>query len=170
MADSLSNAAPVSGLGGMPNRSAHDAVHRRRDGSGDEAPAERQRADEVARHGDVELVARELLRERVLARTRQRLGLPRTGGNVPAFAESVASESTAAFVGRLVGAQNLLAALRAKDLPPDRLRRDLDDAMRAGIVETRDLLAAERPPARTRALPFVDQAEAAYDGLVKLSR
>src|SRR5687768_137912 len=69
-------------------------------GGGDGADVRRGRA-----------VALELLRERVLARTRALLGLD-DGVHVPAFAGGGAADDVAAFAGRLVSEQNQLLALR----------------------------------------------------------
>jgi hypothetical protein len=82
------------------------------------------------------------MRERVLARTRANLGL-RDGEFVPRFAEDVDAEPLAAFVGRLLGAQNQLAALRVGELTPPNLRARLDLAMREGVAEVVEILSSD---------------------------
>lgn len=84
-------------------------------------------------------VARRLLRERVLAATRAQLELG-DGEFVPNFAEALDREPVAAFVGRLLGAQNQLAALRAHAWSPAELRENLDLALRRGVTEVLDML------------------------------
>lgn len=137
MSDSLSNASPVGPVSGFPGRSRQDVPKRQSESK----EPERQRAggDEVAVHLP-EAVARRLLRERVLHRTRELLGL-RDGEFVPTFAEAVDAEPVSAFVGRLLGAQNQLAALRVHQLDQPELRRRLDEAMRDGTAEVVEMLS-----------------------------
>ncbi|MCK5940906.1 MAG: hypothetical protein KAI24_02955 [Planctomycetes bacterium] len=89
-----------------------------------------------------EQIARRLLRERVLARTRELLEL-RDGEFVPTWAEAVDAEPVEAFLGRLLGAQNQLAALRVRALPQPELRRRLDEALRTGVAEVVEMLARD---------------------------
>ncbi|MBL8755455.1 MAG: hypothetical protein JNK15_19300 [Planctomycetes bacterium] len=79
-----------------------------------------------------------MLRERVLASTRERLEL--AGEHVPVFAEAIETEPVGAFVGRLVSAQNQLGAKRLPAWGASRVRRALDEALHAGVAETLELL------------------------------
>ena len=150
MADPLSNAAPVGPVGGFPQRSRQDEVQRR----GDDADqrAARSPRDGVELHAP-EGIARRLIRERVIARTRERLEL-RPGEDVPRWAEAVDSEPIGLFLGRLLSAQNQLAALRVGALPQTELRRRLDEAMREGVEEVIEMLT--RDGADERALAAVE--------------
>ncbi|MCB9876012.1 MAG: hypothetical protein H6835_00285 [Planctomycetes bacterium] len=134
MADPLSNAAPVGGVGGFPER-PRDWSRREPPRGGVHKDVEH---DEVSLHGAAQ-IARRLLRSRVLARTRQHLEL---GDDevVPRFAEAVDAESLASFVGRLIGAQNQLAALRCDRWSSRELRQRLDAALRHGLEDAADLL------------------------------
>ena len=137
MPDPLSNAAPVGTVGGHgqpapPTRSPENSA---------QAPVREGLADGVVLHLPAAIVRR-LLRERVLARTRARLGL-KDGECVPSFAEEVDAESLDAFVGRLLGAQNQLAALRNGAMPKPELRRRLDEAMRDGTAEVIEMLTGD---------------------------
>ena len=116
MADSFSNASPVVRTGGFPRPNPNDLAKRH-----NQAPADAE-AEPTAPRDGVELhhgasLARRLLRERVLSRTRERLELT-DGEFVPSFAENVDEEPVGAFLGRLIGAQNQLAALRVLVSPP----------------------------------------------------
>ena len=91
----------------------------------------------VVRPGSV--AALRLLRERVLANTRDMLGVG--GVVVPVFAEVVGAETTAAFVSRLVSDQNQLAA-RGASAAPSAVRVVLNAAFDAGSAEAAELLAA----------------------------
>jgi hypothetical protein len=141
MADPLRNTAPVSASSGFPERQPTAA---RRDAPADADGGGEERAvgrDQIDLHA-ASVVARRLLRERVLSRTRVSLRL----GDVPAshkFAEAVDGESAAAFLGRLLSAQNQLAARRAGNWPEPRLRKALDQALREGVDETLELLAQD---------------------------
>ena len=108
-----------------------------RGAGGGAAPA----ADRIDLHAAAQ-VARRLLRERVLVRTRQQLALPE-GGVAHDFAEAVDDEAVAAFLGRLLGAQNQLAAQRAGDWEPRRVRACLDRALRDAVAEVLEMLAAD---------------------------
>lgn len=94
--------------------------------------------DRVTIHGTAAVASR-LLRERVLANTRQRLELDDTTA-AHEFAEVFEGEPIAAFLGRLLSAQNLLAARRAGDWEERRVRRCLDQALHAGAEEALELL------------------------------
>jgi hypothetical protein len=94
MADSLNSANPIAAAGGFAGRAAGQ--------QGSQAKAHSPRAELATAGGDaVELSAapvRQLLRERILARTRVELGLAATATGGPEFAEAIDSESVAAFV------------------------------------------------------------------------
>ena len=92
-------------------------------------------------------MARRLLRERVLARTRELLQLTHSEF-VPSFAENVDEEPVPAFLGRLIGAQNQLAGLRVHQLSSSEIRVRLDRALRDGISEAMDMLAPGRKDGR----------------------
>ncbi|HEB52109.1 MAG TPA: hypothetical protein ENI87_02515 [bacterium] len=141
MADPLSNAAPVGPVGGFPQRNPRERPQRQPGGKAGSHAQPEPEGDEVSVHGAAQ-IARRLLRERVLAQTRRRLGLT-PGEFVPAFAEQVDDEPIAAFLGRLIGAQNQLAALRHRELPQAELRRQLDAGLRDGIAEVLELLGAD---------------------------
>lgn len=128
---------PVGALGGFAGRTPADTS--RRQASKDEAPA--RAVDRVSIHGSA-AIAGQLLRERVLAGTRRLLELDEAVSG-PEFAEVVAGEPIDQFVGRLLSAQNQLAARRAGDWPDRRVRQLLDVAFHAGAVETLELLQAE---------------------------
>lgn len=96
-----------------------------------------------AGHDRVELsdghrTALRLLRERVLARTRQGLELPETTP-MASFAD-IEGRSLHGYLGRLLSAQNLLAAGRAGQWPQERVRRVLAAAFSTGAVETLEVL------------------------------
>lgn len=141
MADPLKNAAPIGSLGGYPSRTPQHLDARQHPGQSheDEAPHKKRARDAVDLHGGASL-ARRLLRERVLHQTRERLGL-QPGEFVPSFAEAVDAEPIEAFLGRLLGAQNQLAALRVKELPQTEIRTRLDAALREGVAEVMEMLA-----------------------------
>lgn len=113
---------------------------RQEPGSADAAPP-RHAADRIEVHAAAQ-IARRLLRQRVLARTRERLELLDSGGGHE-FAEVLDEEPVGAFLGRLLGAQNQLAALRAADWDARRVRGSLDAALRDGIAEVLELLAGD---------------------------
>ena len=132
------SAGPVSPPGGFTGRSGGQAPHRPPGRRAQPSPA----VDRVSLHG-AEPVALRLLRERVLACTRVRLELDDAPVG-PEFAEVTEGEPAAAFLGRLLSAQNQLAARRAGSWPAAEVRRRCDEALRAGAQETLDLLAADR--------------------------
>ncbi|MCR9247127.1 MAG: hypothetical protein NXI31_19005 [bacterium] len=103
-----------------------------------EAPAPRRGRDEVRLHSGA-VAALRLLRERVLADTRQRLGIGEVA--IPTFAELVAVESTGSFLSRLLSDQNQLAALAPPALGTAG-RDALNAAFEAGCAESLELLAA----------------------------
>ena len=133
MSDSLHSPSPVDRAGGFagraPNRQPADKPnHRPTHGHGAEPAADA-----------VELSAapvRRLLRERVLACTREALGVqaaPHPTG--PVFAEAVDSEPLSTFLGRLLSAQHQLAVqVHQTD------RVVLAGAFAAGAAETIELL------------------------------
>lgn len=143
MADSLSNAAPIGPLGGFPSRAPPNKDARKGPGQApeEEAPRPQLGRDGVDLHTGA-FLARRLLRERVLFQTRARLEL-QAGEFVPSFAEAVEAEPMQAFLGRLLGAQNQLAALRVKVLTQTEIRSRLDSALREGIAEVMEMLAAD---------------------------
>lgn len=138
MADPLNSASPVGGLHGL---GAHaNPLQQRAVGKVD--------GDGAAKPGDEVTLCRgrtfglRLLRERVLARTRRRLGLPEQS-NLHSFAEVLEREPVAKYLGRLLSAQNHLAALGADSVAPSRVREALDVALREGAQETIELLTGE---------------------------
>lgn len=140
MADPLRSTAPISPAGGNP-------PHRQSGKGGKETPARSQpeprpTTDRVSVHGG-RLVGLQLLRERVLAHTRQLLELPEHVA-VPVFAEVPEDETTGEFLGRLLSAQNQLAAQRAGSWDGARVRRCVDGGLRAGAEEACAILAEER--------------------------
>lgn len=143
MADSLNKASSVGATGGFPNRPPSHMDARQNPGQphDEEAPRKEPARDGFDLHGGA-FLARRLLRERVLVQTRKRLGL-RAGEFVPSFAEAVDAEPMQAFLGRLLGAQNQLAALRVKVLTHLELRSRLDAALREGVAEVMEMLVAD---------------------------
>ena len=138
MDDSLRSTTPVTGAGGFAGR----APAQRHEQRGASAPSEPERAADRVDVDAAVAVARRVLRERVLARTRERLELG-DGVQAPEFAEAIDAEPVAAFVGRLLSAQNQLAAPRAQPWGSTRVRQALDDALRDGAAEAIELLAAD---------------------------
>ena len=84
---------------------------------------------------------------------------------MPSFAEDVDAEPLAAFVGRLPGAQNQLAALRVRELDKPELRHRLDEAMREGTAEVIEMLS--RDPQDEHAIAAV---EVVADALAEYGR
>jgi hypothetical protein len=109
-------------------------------------------------------VVRRLLRERVLAATRLALSVPEQPELHP-FAEVIDGETAAMFVGRLVSAQNQIAALAAARVPAATLRLRLDTALRTGIEDTLSLLA-DNGRDETEAVAIVAEVFADYARLV----
>jgi hypothetical protein len=138
MSDPLRSTAPVAASGGFADRPKEPPRQR---ASAPPPPTANQPHDEVVL-ANAAARARRLLRERVLARTRARLGLG-DGDAVHAFAEAVDSESVDDFLGRLLSAQNQLAALRARALGPTNVRAELDGALRDGAMEAVQMLVAD---------------------------
>lgn len=140
MADPLVHSAgPVTPLGGFPGRSPqppHGEPPR-----GQLAP--QPNGDQVRVQGAA-LSLRRLLRERVLARTRQLFALDDVA-HVPEFAEALEAESVAELLGRLLSAQNQLAALVRPPLGAQRLRDLQAEALTSGAAETLELLGDEVP-------------------------
>ncbi len=154
MADPLHGTPAVSGVGGFaqrtPERRPLTAIRR------DAGHAPQQDQVSVAAAATV---ARRVLRERVLTRTRTRLELT---DEHPAqeFAEVIDLELPAAFLGRLLSAQNQIAALRAGQWPVPRIRAALDQALREGAQEAIELLAAD--PQHTEGVVVVAEVIAEY--------
>ena len=128
MADPLQSTAPIPPAGGnppnrQPGRGAKEPPPRQ------ERPAPRA-ADRVSVHGG-RLFGLQMLRERVLAHTRGQLELPEHVA-VPVFAEVPEDETVGEFLGRLLSAQNQLAAQRAGQWDAGRLRRCVDAGLRGG--------------------------------------
>lgn len=136
--DSVHSASPIPGLTGFGGRTPQAPFSAHKQPEQAPTPAA---ADEVSvRHGRT--LGLRLLRERVLAKTREQLGLAEQTHGVT-FAEVMHGEPAAAFLGRLLSAQNQLAARRAGEWSGPRVRQVLADAMRAGAEETLELLTAE---------------------------
>lgn len=139
MADPLQSTAPIPPVGGNPPN--------RHPGRGGKEPAPRQErpapraADRVSVHCG-RLFGLQMLRERVLAHTRTLLELPEHLA-VPVFAEVPEDETTGEFLGRLLSAQNQLAAHRAGQWDAVRLRRCVDAGLRGGAEETCAMLAEQ---------------------------
>ncbi len=139
MADSpVRSTSPVNAPGGFAGRANGGTPPRSQSRPQASTPPAADRVTVV--HGA--MVALRLLRERVLARTR---GLLELGEDVIGheFAEMLDGEPAPAFLGRLLSAQNLLAARRAGSWPGARVRACLDEALRGGAEETLELLAAD---------------------------
>ena len=140
MADNpVRTTSSVPGFSGYPGRSSSQPqgqLHKR----GTETPTAGA-ADRVEVTAGA-TIALQLLRQRVLARTRMLLELEQAV-TVPNFAEVLDGEPVPAFLGRLLSAQNQLAACRTTAWPPERLRSCLADAMLLGADETIELLAAD---------------------------
>lgn len=140
MADPLQSTAPIPPAGGNPpNR--HPGHGAREPAPRREPPAPRP-GDRVSVHGG-RLVGLQMLRERVLAHTRLWLELPEHVA-VPVFAEVPEDETAGEFLGRLLSAQNQLAAHRASQWDGVRLRRCVDAGLRGGAEETCAMLADGR--------------------------
>lgn len=144
MADSLRSTTPIDAAGGFAGRRPKQP----QDGQQPEQAPRREpeparAADRVSREPSAH-VARQLLRERVLARTRVLLELGETVG-LPVFAEVIDGESVDAFLGRLLSAQNQLSARRANAMDSRLVRRCLDVALHEGVDETRELLCGDEP-------------------------
>lgn len=139
MADPLQSTAPIPPAGGNPPN--------RQPGRGSREPAppkERQApraTDRVSVHGG-RLFGLQMLRERVLAHTRSLLELSEHLA-VPVFAEVPEDETVGEFLGRLLSAQNQLAAHRAGQWDAVRLRRCVDAGLRGGAEETCAMLAEQ---------------------------
>ena len=153
MADPLSNAAPVGPIHGFPGRGNPDPGKRNDRSRREHGREGRDARDEITVHGPA-LIARRLLRERVLWQTRRHLGLG-DGEFVPSFAEAVEAEPVGAFVGRLIGAQNQLAALCAGRMTPTDLRGHMDEALREGVEEVVELLSQDAAHDDGAAVAFV---------------
>jgi hypothetical protein len=160
MGDSLSNTPPVVSVGGFPRPNSRD-LQQKRHAKGQDAEREQAAAEQdgVELHGVVSM-ARRMLRERVLARTRESLDLT-ASEFVPKFAENVDEEPVSAFLGRLIGAQNQIAALRVGQLTSTEIRVRLDRSLRDGISEAMEMLSSE-PEDRLAGCEFVANVLAEY--------
>lgn len=141
MADPLQSTPPVSATSGFAPRARSQERPEREPRRSEADP--RPDSDDRVHVSTGTLAGRLLLRERVLVHTRTRLRLP-DHVTVPAFAEAVADESTAEFLGRLLSAQNQLSAHRAQDWDGVVLRAAVDAGLRAGAEEACELLAGDR--------------------------
>jgi hypothetical protein len=140
MADPLQSTAPIPPAGGNPpNR--HPGRGAKEPPPRQEPPAPRA-TDRVSVHGG-RLFGLQMLRERVLAHTRSLLELTEHLA-VPVFAEVPEDETVGEFLGRLLSAQNQLAAQRAGQWDAGRLRRCVDAGLRGGAEETCAMLADGR--------------------------
>lgn len=139
MADPVRGTPAVGSAGGFAPRTPD-----RRPGRSGQHTADGPRppGDDVAVAASAATIARRLLRERVLARTRALFAL-RDHDHGPVFAEVIDDEPAHEFVGRLLSAQNQLVARSVAALPATVARERLDRALRDGVQETLDLLAAE---------------------------
>lgn len=118
---------------GQPTYGARHAV------SSPEAPAEPQRrCDRVDLSPAAEAVL-QVLRERVLARTRELLALPPSSGG-PGFAALEPDPTPALFLGRLLSEQNLLGSARAHSWAPERVRTAISQAITLGAADALDVL------------------------------
>jgi len=139
MADNpVRSTSSVPSLSGFPGRSSEKPAaspHKR------DAEAASAGAEDRVQLALGATIALPLLRERVLARTRSGLDLGPVA--VPCFAEMLEGEPVPAFLGRLLSAQNQLAACRAAVWSGERIRAVLAEALAAGAEETIDLLAAD---------------------------
>lgn len=142
MGDSLSHAGPVASINQYPRPSGQDLTKRHSASQPEEdAESHAPEQDGVELHSGATL-ARQLLRERVLSRTRERLELM-PGEFVPSFVENVEEEPVGVFLGRLIGAQNQLAALRVRQLSQGEIRSRLDSALRDGVAEAMEMVAPD---------------------------
>lgn len=133
--DSVRRTGSVPTMGGFAGHQGEESLQRRRQQPEAEAEARPRPDDEVTLHSDATAALR-LLRERVLACTRERLGLGAL--HVPAFAEIVEGEAVGAFVSRLLSDQNQLVG----HAPAGAGRQhERTASFGQGLVETRELLA-----------------------------
>ncbi len=135
MADPLGSTTSVAATGGFASRFLGQSSERRSPANGKPEPPRGDRVEVVA----PATLARGILRERVLARTRDVLGLA-MGEHGPVFAEAIETESVDEFLGRLLSAQNQLAAVRVAAWGVQRTRGRLGEAFAGGAAETLDLL------------------------------
>jgi len=157
MADEpLRSTSPVANTSGFAGHQPAQVVAAPRTPAANDRPA----TDSVALHRAA-TVARDLLRERVLAHTRTGLQLG-DGEAPPEFAEVRHNEPAPLFLGRLLSAQNQLAARRALTWPSLRVRACLDEALRAGVAEVLEMLAL-LALAEADAVGFVRDVMAEYE-------
>ena len=155
MADSLRSTTPIDPTGGFAGRRPRPQPDGPPDHPARREPEPARSADRVRRE-PAEHVARELLRERVLARTRRLLDLGDQTAP-PSFAEVIHGETVDAYLGRLLSAPNQLVGRRGNTMDPRLLRRCLDVALREAADETRELLRNDEP-----GLQFVTGVMAEY--------
>jgi hypothetical protein len=135
LSDQVRSPSPINAVGGFAGRAPEQPQRRPPERS---APAPTPgAADRVQVDGRTANVLR-LLRERVLARTRTVLGCDGTAG--PEFAENLADEGVPAFLGRLLSAQNQIAA-HSVSRPLEVTRALCHEALESGAAETLELLA-----------------------------
>lgn len=136
MADSSVSATNRAGDRPADQGAARQQAERRPVAAAAPVPTLRQR-DEVHLSAPGR-VALQLLRERVLARTRVELALGSvsTGRNF-----TVADHgSLASFIDQLLSQQNLLASARGAAWPPERIRLAVAEGMAQGAAETLEVL------------------------------
>ncbi|MCA8974145.1 MAG: hypothetical protein KDC98_05455 [Planctomycetes bacterium] len=134
--DGVRRTGSLPALGGFASRPSEEQAPRRRAAQEDEGePTQVRGSDEVEVRSDA-VAAMLLLRERVLAVTRQRLGLGSV--HVPAFAEIVEGESIEVFLSRLLSDQNQLVGQASA---PRGRQQERTAAFEQGVAESRELLA-----------------------------
>jgi hypothetical protein len=153
MADSLRSPTPVSAAGGFAGRAPGQRQEPRVAIAA--SPSDGERAADRVDVGGSAAVARRVLRERVLARTRRWLELD-DGVHTQEFAEAIEAEPVGAFVGRLLSAQNQLGAHRLAAWGAIRVRAALDHGLREGAAEALDVLTADARDAAGAAAVVAD--------------
>lgn len=138
MADSLRSTTPVRGAGGFAGRAPAEPSAKP---AAAPVPPRLPDGDRIEVSAGMAL-ARRVLRERVLARTRTGLDLAE-GEHVPTFAEVIDDEPVSLFVDRLLSAQNQLGSRRQVAWGGPRVRRVLDAALRDGAAEAMELLTRD---------------------------
>lgn len=106
-----------------------------------------------------DITALQVLRERVMARTRANLELS-ASPPTPGFAEPQVA-SLDQFLDRLLSQQNLLAAQRGRVWPHERIRLAVAEGMAQGAAETLDMMQ-EAGRVDADAVQMVLEAMAAY--------
>jgi len=136
--DSVQRTGSVPSLKGFAGHHHDESANRRRDGSSEPETPQRG-GDEVDVRSDA-VAGMQLLRERVLAITRERLALGNV--HVQSFAEVVEGESVGEFLSRLLSDQNQLVGQAVDTTVDGNLQRERDAAFEQGVREARELLAA----------------------------